>query len=782
MDGKFKMFKKLDPLVFVFLAVGFGETVGQVLLIRELIINFQGNELSIGIILANWMFMIAVGSWGFGKITHKIQSRVPLFVITIIFFSLILPVQLLLARAINNFLGIGIGEVVGFFPIFYSSLLVVAPLCILNGFQFAFGCRILSEKAERKETAVGKVYVSEAIGCMAGGIIFTYLMVHYLQAFEIALYTVILNLIAAFFLLKPWVVYRKEKRNLLPRFLSILLIIAMSFCIYFISFGNIEKLHEVSRGWQWQGQKLICHKDSVYGNIAITQSNGQSNFYNNGLLMFSTPYPDISFIEEIVHFPLLYHPSPQKILLIGGGVGGVIEQILKHPVSKLDYIELDPLIVKTARKFLNNSTLIDPRIKISYTDGRFFIKFSEEKYDVVIINLPPPSTLQLNRFYTKEFFNEVYDILNARGILSFTIPASETYMSQEMLRHNRSIYKTIKEVFPAVLIIPGEWNLFLASSNSEISEFDQEVIYTRFRQRNLDTDLLTIPYIEYKLSPERIRSLLALYQDNELVKTNKDIQPIGTYYNLALWNVMFYPKLRGFFNWASKMRFWWFAIPISLMIIIPLLIKRRRRQQKSLKIGYWPIILTITTTGFAGMTISVLILFAYQILFGYLYQKIGILIAAFMLGIALGGLVMNKIMNRLKRDVIALINIEVTISVYSILIPFLLILFFTKIGNLQTFLLSEAPFSLLNCLTGFLVGLEFPLANKIILENDGDVGLVAGTLYGSDLVGGVFGALLTGIFLIPVLGILNTCFLVTLLKIASLILIINMLVLRLKSS
>ena len=116
-----KVFKH-NPLIITFLAVGFGETVGQVLIIRELIVNFQGNELSIGIILANWMLMTAIGSWGLGRFADRLPAKLSFFLITLLAFCIFLPGSLLMSRAVNYFLGLGIGEIAGIFPIFYSSL------------------------------------------------------------------------------------------------------------------------------------------------------------------------------------------------------------------------------------------------------------------------------------------------------------------------------------------------------------------------------------------------------------------------------------------------------------------------------------------------------------------------------------------------------------------------------------------------------------------------------------------------------------------------------------
>lgn len=758
----------MRPLIFAFLAIGFACTVGQVLLIRELIINFQGNELSLGVILANWLLMVAVGSWGLGRFADRLPARVPFFITTQILFCLILPAQLLLARTANNLIGIEPGEIVALVPIFYSSLLVLAPLCILHGFQFALGCRILSAESNIPAAEVGKVYICDAIGDVSGGVIFTYLLVHYLQPIEIAVYAGLLNLVAALLLLKPWDIAWRARENIIPRFLTCLVILVSVLGIHSLAFGNIDSLHEVSRGWQWRGYNVIHHQDSVYGNIVITQSDGQSNFYASGLPIFTAPDPDIAFIEEVAHFPMLYHPSPQKVLSIGGGVGGVLDQILSHPIDEVHYVELDPLIIEVAREYSPASALDDPRLSIMHTDGRLFVKYTQEKYDVIIMNLPPPSTLQLNRVYTQEFFREVYNILSPKGIFSFAIPASEAYMSQEMINHNRCIYETIKGVFPSVLIIPGDWNIFLASPEATMLTYDLETICQRFQNRNLETSLLTIPYIEYKLSPERTERLLAPLRGDH-VEANRDLQPIGTYYNLALWNVMFYPGSRGFFNWVSGIDLWWFAIPLSLLIMIATFIRWRRISSKPMRL---PVALAIMTTGFAGMSFSIVLLLAFQTLHGCLYQKIGILVATFMLGLASGGLYMNSIVYKLRRDILALAKIELMIIGYALLLPLILILLFAYVGKLPLLIPAEAPLCLLNCGAGFLVGLEFPLANKIYLGGNGGVGRVAGTLYASDLFGAVFGALLASVFLIPILGMTKACFVIAIVNVASLVLLI----------
>lgn len=725
------------PLLIAFLAVGFGETVGQVMLIRELLVNFQGNELSLGVVFACWLLMMALGSWGLGKIAQRLPAQPSAFAFTVVLYAFLLFSQLLLARTVNTVIGIKPGEIAGLPSILFACFLVLTPLCLLHGFQFPFACRILAAQGGISAIQVGRIYIVEALGSMAGGALFTYFLVHYLVHLEIALFTVLLNLVAGIFLLRPLLSWKFI-------FLKAL-IFALCLCgVIPLSLGSFGKLDFLSSQWQWRGQELVCSRNSVYQNIAITEKEGQINFFTGGVLFFTSPVPDIKFIEEISHFPLLHHPSPKMVLLIGGGIGGILEEVAKHPIAEIFYVEPDPMIIKTAEEYLPLPLLRDPRIKVQYTDGRLFVKETKGKFEVVIMNLPPPSTLQVNRFYTREFFEDVWDILSPQGIFALGLPSSEAYMGEEMIRLNRGVFQTLREVFPVVSAIPNDFTIFLASPDPTLLPQTATEICQRFEERGLKTKLLTSSYIEYKLSPERVSRLTAyLYERGEV---NRDLRPVSTFHNLALWNAMFHPKLKGIFDLALEIRLWWF-LPFLPLFFLPIVNVLRRKE-----FPFTTVSLCLMTTGFAGMTFSIAILFSFQISYGYLYQKIGIMIAAFMLGLALGGWGMNRIMPGLKQEVLALGWIEVFVAVYAFSLPWLIFV----LGGFSS-IPGEVPFSLLNLLAGFLTGLEFPLANKIYLRKVKGVAEVSGLLYAADLVGAVLGALFTAVLFIPLLGVINTC-------------------------
>ena len=750
----------------------------QILLIREFIINFQGNELSLGVILANWVLLMALGSWQLGKLADRLTRKVNVFIITQVLVAVILPLEILFARSISSLVDIEHGASVGLLPIFYCSLAVLAPLGILRGFQFALGSRILSTGSQRPAVGIGKVYICEAIGTMIGGILFTYLLVHHFYPLEIALGVGLLCFFSVLLLLKPETITWGFKKEWIAKLLVCLIVLSLVVGIYSLVGGDIDTLRDISAKWQWEGHDLVSYQNSVYGNVSVTRTGEQLNFYESGLPMLSVPDPDVAFNEEVIHFPMLYHPSPKQILLIGGGIGGTLEQVLDHPVDEVHYAELDPLIIKVTQEYAPKSfldTLNDARVSIKHVDGRLFVKNAHKTYDVVIVTLPSPSTLQLNRLYTKEFFIEVSNVLKTGGIFATTVSSSETYISKEMANQNRCLNETLREVYDNVLIIPGDYNIFLASSGEQRIEYEVDTICRRFQNRGLETKLLTADYIRYKLDPVRIEPLLSPIFSANRVTINRDLQPRGCFFNLAIWNAMFYPGATKFFGWISRMQLWWFVIPSVLLILVGLVIRLRRKASVPRKL---PIVTAIITSGFAGMTLSIILLLTLQTLQGYLYQMIALITAAFMLGLALGGAYMNRMLYRLRREVLTLAKIELIIVAYSLFLALIIVLVSTRIPKLPTFLPVEIILSVLNCAAGFLVGLEFPLANKIYLTNNERVGQVAGSLYAADLVGGFIGAVATSVFLVPLLGVPQTCFVIAMLNGASFIFLLTLVITR----
>jgi len=773
------MLKK--SLIFALLLRGFTSLIIEVLLIRELLVTFSGNELSIGIILANWLFLIALGSSVLGRFADKVKYKIEIYASLQLIISIYLPFAIYLCRTIKNIIGVVPGEAVGIIPIIYCSFLILIPLCISDGAQFSFGCKIYSDFSGKSSTSIGRVYIYESIGAVTGGLVFTYFFIPFFNSLQVALFIAILNLLSAILLFIFF-----NKWHSVPKVYGIKISFSKMiacFCLIFLVLGvyllisnQANKIHWDMLNKQWGGQELIHYQNSVYSNIAVTTRENQFNFFSNGIPLFSTPVPNIFFVEEFIHIPLLFHPFPQNILLISGGAGGVLNEIIKYPsVKNIHYVELDPLIIKMVQKYstpLTITELKNPKVKIKYTDGRLWIKKSTDNYDVVLVNLPPPSTLQLNRFYTVGFFQEVKKTLKKNGILAILAPGSLTYLNEELINLNSCFLLSLGEVFPYTRVIPGDINMFLASSDKEILNIDENKIIQRFIDYNLKTKLFTEQYIKYKLDPDRLKwyinTISSSLSDSKKIRINYDLSPSGVFYSLAFWNTLYSPGLNSLFRSIEKINLKTFLLPLILFILVFILIRSKTNKLKKASL-----LVAIATTGFTGMAFQLLIILTFQSFYGNIYHRIGLLTTAFMAGLALGSIIMNNIMERVKNRLSLLIKFEGAVLLYSICLPFLLIFFHIYLWKSWVFSSVQVLLLLLSLISGVLVGVEFPLANKIYLKDINEVGFVASRLYTADLIGACLGALIVSVVMVPVLGTLSTGIFIIMINLTSFILVIS---------
>jgi len=724
--------------------IGFTSIIAQVVLIRELVAVFYGNELALGLILAAWLFWVALGSWALGRFSERLQVGASTYKLALVLVVLLLLFEVALTRALRIVLDITPGLVIGFGPMAWAIFIILAPLCLILGFQFTLGSRLLA----RLGGTVGHAYVFEGMGAAAGGALFSFLLIRFLNPFQIALGLGAVNLAVGF-----WAFGRRREgktRGFIPAWPEgTLLLCALLLAISALPMGSL--LNQVTLDWQWGD--VLFSQDSIYGRLTITGRDGQRVFFENGLLMFETQG---TFPEEVAHFPLLEHPDPRSVLLIGGGASGTLREILKHPVEEVQYVELDPLVIQAAEKYLppgDRAAFEDPRTTATYTDGRLYVKESDKRFDVIIVDLPEPSTGQLNRFYTQEFFGEVDNILKEGAIFSLGLPSAENYLSPELRYRNGGVYHTLRSVFPSVMILPGEHNFFLASQEPLSS--DHLLLAERLAERKVQTRWVNASYLEYIFTTDRFALISSSLEDISPIRLNQDLQPICYYYDMVLWLTRFYSNLRGLYYTASLLNLWWLGVPLLMIVLI---VRRFPRYAVPTVIGL---------TGFAEMAVVIVVLLAFQALRGYVYHEVALITAAFMVGTASGGATMNGLLSRgLEQTKTGhrrvFVSLQGVIFAYALSLPLLL----TVVNTLP---LPDLLFPLLALVAGFLGGMEFPLA---VYLTKGSVGRVAGLIYGTDLVGACFGALLTSALLIPILGIPQTCYAVAMSALAGLILLL----------
>ncbi|HIC91929.1 MAG TPA: spermine synthase [Syntrophaceae bacterium] len=746
----------MKVLLFALLLMGFTSLVVQTLLIREFLIVFLGNELTIGLILSNWIVLEALGASIFSPLAQRSKRPIIFYITLQVLISAYFPASIILVRSIKDILGAGAGEGLGIVPVFISSLFLLLPLSLCDGAQFPFGCRMLSDISKRKWESPGKVYILEAMGFIVAGPLFTYLFITHLNSLEIAFIIGLLNILSSLLLIKM------ARQGFLKKCYTLILFLLLALSLGALSLNFSERLQRLSVSRQFKGQEVLDYRNSIYGNLTVTKMGDQLNFFSDGIPIITTPHPNTAYLEEFIHFGMLSHPKPERVLIVGGGAGGAIGEILKHPVKSLDYTELDPLLIQMVKDFptpLTQKELADSRLRINFMDGIRFIKTTEDSYDVIFINAPLPSTLGLNRFYTEEFFSSVKRILNTPGILVLNLPGSLSYLGEELRKLNGSILSTLKGQFPFVKVIPGDSNLYLASE--EEFEISPKVLVNGLKDRNISTVLLNPLYIEYRLHPRWSVWFRESLKETLKVKPNRDLSPTGLFYGVSYLNALFSPETQGLFKGLDGLRLKMLLAPLFILGLAGIALQRHTTTWRKLAIPF-----SIASTGFLGMTFDLVLIFCYQAFFGFVYHHIALLVTSFMAGLTLGGWLMTHRLSRLKRDMLCFLKIEIMAILFSLAVPILLI----NLGSMYSMWFAPI-FFLLSALSGLIVGLEFPLANKIY--GTGKTAQTAGILYSMDLLGAWMGALVVSIALLPLLGLLKTCLFLACLKLLSLALILT---------
>ncbi|HME44019.1 MAG TPA: hypothetical protein VKF36_13090 [Syntrophorhabdales bacterium] len=739
-------------LVVVLLVLGLGGIVAQTLLLREMLILFSGNELSLCLVISAWVVSEALGAFIAGVWAERRIVDAKLYTWATLLFSAAFPVTIYATRVFKPLVGIPAEIAVGITTVLYASFSLLLPTGFLHGFLFSLACALYARKEPKAHSPAGKVYFYETLGTIAGGIVVSYLCIPHLHAFQIGFGLCLLNGICCILLLA-----RSHAGKATPTYVLTVALFVILPALALIR--GADALHTVSVEKVFAGRNLVYYENSFYQNIAVIKTEDQYTFFTNGLPAVTTPVPDIVSVEEFVHFSLAVLPYPEKILFLGGGAGGAIHEALKYPsVKQIDYVELDPAMLEAIRRFqtpLTQSELTDSRVHPHYLDGRQFIRATDSRYDAVLLSVASPSNLQQNRFFTQESFALVRRILMNGGIFVLTLPGSLAYYSPELKAINESVLRSLRAVFPYQHVVPGDTNIFLASSSAELSKVTPEMIHERLKAAHVTTNLITYAHLVDRFQ-QRKRDWFFSTLDNVAALSNLDFRPSGVFYEIAYENLMLAPSLKPLFVWAQKVTFPKAVSFVFLLFFVILLLGKRW--------GRVSLPFAIATTGLAGMAIELTLIFGFQVVYGYVFYEIALLITAFMAGIAAGSIFVAGRLREWRSAYSLFLSTEVSLILFTLVL--------TAVFSLLDSLVLSRPltlhflFLLLLFASGIFIGMEFPLATG--LYQSASLERRVGILYAADLTGGCVGGLLTGFLLFPLLGLFSTLLLVAFLKTCSL--------------
>jgi len=700
-------------LIFPLSIIGFAAVIAQILLLRELVTVFNGNELTYGISLMIWLAATSLGSFLAGKTAKYFKDTLKALIYVELAVSIMVPVEIYFARISKILFNIPAGSLPDLNSIFIISVLSMAPACILFGYLFTLGSKVLVD--------IGNMYMIESAGSVLGGVVFSFILIYLFDPFQIAGITGALLSLSAIYTYKNFI--RPNTRPETSRLVIFSLVLALNLIVIY-PYG--AKLDMMTARAQFGGLNLVKSVDSIYGRISVIEDKGAYSYFEGGALVFSTAL--VPENEETAHLAFLESRDPQKVLLIGGGPA-LIPEIIKHRIRKLDYVEFDP---KLAR--LSGSVF-----PVTVTDGRFFIKNTSERYDLILINLGDPSNAATGRFYTLEFMEQCRNKLAPGGVLAMKLSGSADFMRKELRTLNASIFKTLNLAFPEVMVIPGSYNYYFAANKKDILTDDADILVKRWKEKKIRTiyfNELSIPHI---VSPDRINYVKKAVRYDDKTLVNSDLHPISYLYSIQTW-LSYFPGLintpiqKVLAIKLGNLIFWLFVLAVTF--------KAASYRVKAVKDASIPAVIALI--GSAAMILQLLTIYSFEAIYGYIYYMIGILIAVFMGGLAAGSCLANNKLRQIKMDRIIALLLLLTAA-------FGLYLYSTPKLDIK---LSEYLIPIFSFLFAALAGAIFPAAVRDYrsrnLENK------AGVLYGCDLLGGAFSAVLTSLLFMPVFGIVGT--------------------------
>ena len=682
-------------------ALGVSSVISQLIFIRELLIVFYSNELIIGMILACWMLLTATGAYLGSRFQSKKSFAGKIIIVQGIAGILPLATVLLLRIFRDRFFLTGV--MLSTHQALLTSFVVLLPYCLLSGMLFVLFCLHFSDR----EFPITKIYILDSAGSIVGGLLYNFILLFCLSTFQNLLIIAGLNLVLAFFLS---VIY--EKKHLIPGILLIISLLVISL------FFNLDNL---SRSRQFKGQSIIFERETPEGNVVVTNTDGQLNFFENGSLTASGQ--DIQNTEEAVHYAMVQHSEPVNVLLLSGSLAGLTNEVLKYNTRRIIALELNPFIFEVAKKYTSN--LSNGRIECNPTDARLYIKTSDLKFDAAIINIPEPSTARTNRFYTSEFFQDLKKRMNPGAVLLSELPSTSDYLSPEAMEVNSKIFVTLKGSFRNVMLFPGGKNYYVSSDGNLSREIGRLI-----DERRINTTYVNKYYLDEASMQERADKITKNLKTG--ARLNSDYKPVVYFHQLAY--------LLSYFDNNYTL------ILISVLLLLVIFLLRLK-----------PVTFALFTGGIAASGLEIVLLLAFQVIYGYIFRIVGIIVTTFMVGLAAGSWlasVRNKKQAKYSGNYKTFTVVQILTGIFAMLVPLLLI----GINGLNvSSWLIILFFILLTGIISSLTGFQFALSTSIQRLS---VGKNAASLYGADLIGSAVGALVVPAFLIPLLGFTNACIII----------------------
>ncbi|MGC4100237.1 polyamine aminopropyltransferase [Ferruginibacter sp.] len=351
--------------------------------------------------------------------------------------------------------------VVSFRLVLYVMVLITG---VLVGLEIPLLMRILKDKIEFKDL-VSKVFSFDYIGALLASLIFPLILVPHLGLIRTSLFFGIINIAVGWYLAHYFTAQIKQAG--LIKAIAILALL-----VEVVAFVFSDNIMSYSESLTYR-DNVVYATSSPYQRIVITKNKRELRLHLNGNLQFSSA-DEYRYHEALVHPALSSVTDLKNVLVLGGGDGLAVREILKYPsVEKIQLVDLDAVMTKlfSTQEILvklNEGSLSNKKVTVKNEDAFLWLTNCKQKYDAVVVDFPDPSNFSIGKLYSTMFYDLLKKVINPGGVA--VIQSTSPYVAPKSFWCiNNTIRAAGFFTMPYHNYVPsfGEWGYIIASADSD---------------------------------------------------------------------------------------------------------------------------------------------------------------------------------------------------------------------------------------------------------------------------------------------------------------------------
>jgi spermidine synthase len=411
----------------------------EVIWTRVLSLILGGTVYTFSLILAVFLIGLGIGAYAGSAILRRSTQPAP----ALAFCQLLLTVAVawsayMLSHSLPYwpvYPALSISPWISFQVDFVRCMLAVLPATLLWGASFPLALASAAGRNQDWANLIARIYAANTAGAIAGALVFSLAFIKWLGTERSEQTLMGISFAAGLIMLTSSPLVRRKVWATGAVIVSVLLILTVSpVPPALTAYGRLLPLRMGlvdPKTRTHVAPDILYQGDGLNASVAVSLSNGDvRNFHVSGKVEASSALKDMQLQRMLGYIPLMFHPRPRSILVVGFGAGVTAGTFVLHPgVEKIVICEIEPLIPQVVSRYFekeNNSVLHDPRVRLIYDDARHYILTTDEKFDIITSDPIHPWVKGSAALYTQEYFDLVRRHLNPGGIVSQWVPLYDT--------------------------------------------------------------------------------------------------------------------------------------------------------------------------------------------------------------------------------------------------------------------------------------------------------------------------------------------------------------------